>query len=428
MNIKHLGCALWLIPLLGIQATLAQPAPVLLPALENAQAGQPAGKDPGKQPLKDKEKKVPEKKITDPPDTDVFTQTPAPIRDALGFNPHMMGDFYGTFARVNRTVFGTQTTVTTVNLRNAAGNPAGTVTQTTTVPVNQQRTFLVPIPNYGAFKVAENASPMPIDRVFFTYNLYTGIRGQQGELGPVTNVQRFVTQNRTGVVTSNVTTFFPAAPVPFVNLNREVFGFEKTFLDGRASIEMRLPLYQQPSSVDDFRAQAVGDITIIGKYAMYLNRTTGDVVSGGLAVTAPTGPAVQTFDGSIHSTFLQPWFGYIWNLDRFYVHAFHSAILPSDSRDLTMLFNDVGVGYWLYRGGESRLFRFLVPTVEAHVTTPLNNRTDTAPISVPDLVVLTGGVHIGLFRNSTLSLGAGTPVTGPRIYGTEAFVQFNRRF
>ena len=43
------------------------------------------------------------------------------------------------------------------------------------------------------------------------------------------------------------------------------------------------------------------------------------------------------------------------------------------------------------------------------------------------LVVLTSGVHLGLFSNGTLSLGVATPVTGPRLYNVEAFVQLNWR-
>ena len=67
--------------------------------------------------------------------------------------------------------------------------------------------------------------------------------------------------------------------------------------------------------------------------------------------------------------------------------------------------------------------------LETHVTTPLNHREDlVGPLFVPDLVVITGGVHFGLGRHSTLSFGVATPVSGPRLFNVEAFAQFNRRF
>ncbi len=426
MRIRHLALILFLVPVFVYQAASTEPQAALLFSQEGVKA-QP--KDKGKD--KEKDKKPAEKKLTDTPDTDVFTQTPAPLRDALGFNPHMMGDFYGTFAKSFVTVTGVQTTTVTTQRRDPALGTLVVTTTSTATPVTQQRTFLIPLAGRGAFKIAENASPMPVDRCFFTYNHFNSIRSPQyGQTDPSsTATQTTVNNPQQGVrTTSNVVTTFPTPYVPFVNLNREVAGFEKTFLGGRASIEMRLPLFQQPGSTDDFRAAGFGDITVLGKYAFYLNRETGDVFSGGLAVTAPTGAPIPTIEGPVNSTLLQPWIGYIWNFDAFYLQVFHSAVVPTDARDVTLLFNDFGLGYWMYRGGADRALRFIVPTVEVHVTTPLNNRSENAPISCPDLVVMTGGAHFGLFRNCVLSLGVGAPVSGPYTYGVEAFVQFNRRF
>lgn len=66
--------------------------------------------------------------------------------------------------------------------------------------------------------------------------------------------------------------------------------------------------------------------------------------------------------------------------------------------------------------------------VEAHVTTPLNHRDMNGPIIAPDAVVMTTGIHLGLFRNATLSFGAARTVTGSLPYSIEGFVQFNLRF
>jgi hypothetical protein len=66
--------------------------------------------------------------------------------------------------------------------------------------------------------------------------------------------------------------------------------------------------------------------------------------------------------------------------------------------------------------------------LEAHLTTPLNHRNQDALIFVPDALILTSGVNIGLMRNANLSLGVATPITGPRIFNIETFMQLNWRF
>jgi hypothetical protein len=434
MKAKH-GFAALLVLASAALSAVAQPDARVLPFPNAVELLQPDGKVKDQPKDKDKDKKIPEKKITDPPVTDAFAGTLFPRSDLpTGFNPHMMGDFQGYFARVSVNVLGTQTTTTTATIRNGGVPPtSSTVTTTTTTPVSQSRTILVPVPGLGGFKIADNASPMPQDRVFFTYNYFGHVRGPQESTAPI-DVTQSIAQSLPGrqgpgaTANTTINTFIPGAPQTTANLHRELFGFEKTFLDGNASIELRVPFVQQSASDEAFRASHIGDLTIIAKYAFFLNRETGDVFSAGLAVTAPTGPGIDTIDGTLHSTLLQPWFGYIWNRDRFFLHAFHSVVIPTDSRDVTLLFNDVGVNYWLYRGSPDRPLNFIVPMIEAHVTTPLNHRSGDAAVFVPDMVVLTGGVHLGVFRNGTLSVGAATPVTGPRPFNIEAFVQLNWRY
>jgi len=59
----------------------------------------------------------------------------------------------------------------------------------------------------------------------------------------------------------------------------------------------------------------------------------------------------------------------------------------------------------------------------AHLTTPLSDRGLNNPILAPDLLVLVGGVQIGLFGPSTLTLGVGKHVGAGGIDADgEAFV------
>ncbi len=438
MNAKTYGAVVILWALAGVPVPAAQPKAVLAPPVETVVAVQTgAGKDLPKPPDKDKPK-PPDKgsELTQPPKTDVFQNPLMGSQFPTGFNPQMMGDFPGTFARRTFTVIGFQTTTVATSMILASnGDPpiftlGPPVTNTSTIAVVQTRTILIPAATLGAFKVAENASPRPQDRVFASYNFYGGLRGASGVNDATTTTQTNTTIDDIGanVTLTSVSTSIPATPVVRANLHREVVGFEKTFFDGFASFELRVPgVQQQTTNVDGLDSSNIGDLTVIFKYALVLD-DGGDVLSAGLAVTIPTGPSIATLDGNVHSTLLQPWFGYIRNFDRFYVQGFHSVVCPTDARDVTILFNDVGLNYWLYRGGPNRLIQSVVPTLEVHVTTPLNHRDGNGATFTPDLVVLTSGVHLGVFSNSTLTLGVAAPVTGPRLFGIEAFAQYNLRF
>jgi hypothetical protein len=247
----------------------------------------------------------------------------------------------------------------------------------------------------GPFKVGENESPLPEDRFFVTYNYYNNVG--------TADVSRF-------------------------DVHREVAGFETSFLDGDASIGLRLPFLQQPGSEvgrDDF-----GDLSVLFKFAFLNDRETGNVLSSGLVVTAPTaGRHLTNFAGTHETTLLQPFGAYIFNMDRLYVHGFSSFIFPADSSDPTLMSNDVGVGYRLIQNDGDAMFRYVIPTVEGHLTTALSKRgLDRLPVGFPDTFVLTTGIHLGLSGRGRLTLAVGTPMTGPRTFDVEGIVQFNYRF
>jgi hypothetical protein len=261
---------------------------------------------------------------------------------------------------------------------------------------SQRAPLKVPFSSNGTFKIADNESPRPLDRLFVTYNYFNDV----------------------------FTGHFPQT-----NLHQEVFGFEKTLLDGYASIGLRAPIFQiqedGPLGQSDF-----GDLSIVLKYAWINNTRLGNVLSTGLVVTVPTGPAFSLPDGSsFHPVILQPYAGGVFNADRLYVHGFTSLAVPTDSRDALLLFNDLGIGYRLYQGSDKAILRYVIPTLETHINTPLSHRGAQNPqVAALDEVVFTYGVHVGLCRGAQLTLGVATPVTGPLPYDLEAFAQFNWRF
>ena len=270
-------------------------------------------------------------------------------------------------------------------------------------------------PRVRNFKVAENQSPRPVDRIYFNFNFFDGV-----------NTAQFASLN---------------VPLNNMKLYREVIGFEKTFLDGRASWQLRLPFNQltaQGPFVDrgfGGNTGSIGDLAVILKYALYDDRTTGRLVSTGLLVNTPTG--TSSFAGArylrnVHVATIQPFVGYILPMGDFFLQGFSSIDVPVTDADVTMLYNDVALGYFLYRAKSAdRLISAFVPTFEAHVNTPLNhrdylNRAD--PVGTPDILNLTFGANFFLKERGLLSIGLVEPVTGPRPFNYEFFLQFNLRF
>jgi Putative MetA-pathway of phenol degradation len=268
------------------------------------------------------------------------------------------------------------------------------------------------VPGVRGFKIADNDTPRPMDRVYFSFNYFD-------ELNRAANI-------RAGV------------PLHDVRFFREAFGLEKTFLDGDASLGFRLPLNSleagSPRPGLGGSDTDVGDLSIILKYAFWQDRETGDLLAAGLAVTTPTGPdsLLRGVPSGLHSTTLQPWLGYVWNFGDLYIHGFEALDVPTDDRDVTIVYSDVGVGYFVYRNPEEDArISAVAPTVEVHVNTPLDHRGlrgSLDPAATPDVVNLTVGMNIEFCQRARLAVGVATPVTGPRPFDWELLAQLRWRF
>ena len=267
------------------------------------------------------------------------------------------------------------------------------------------------------FKIGENQSPKPQDRFFYSFNFFA-------DLNAALN-RRF------------------EAPVSNLRAYREIFGIEKTFDAGRGSIGFRLPLntltansaitgkFNKPGGT----STSLGDLSIFTKYIFRTDPRTGSLISAGLVVTPPTGPdafAGAKYIQGIHSTSVQPFIGYILRGDRLYLQGFTALDVPSSLNDVTVVYNDLGLGYFLYRNKDPRaLLSLIAPTFEVHVNTPLTHRDvfNSSDVSgSPDVVNLTAGVNVGLYGRAMLTFGFVNPVTGPRPFDYEVLLLFNCYF
>lgn len=244
----------------------------------------------------------------------------------------------------------------------------------------------------GSYKISENESPRPQNRVFFDYNYFANVNG----LGP--------------------------------SIHREMPGFEYAPSDGNASFGARLPVFQDTNG--SFNLDGFGDLHLLGKYAWLNDRATGNVFSNGLVLTVPTGRGIKLPGQSdIKDTVLQPWAGGIYAADRFFIQGFSACAVPTDPRDIVLYFNDISTGYWLIRNTNETGLTGFVPTFEAHIINPLNHRgLNSFPVGAQDSVVLTGGVHFIFAQRFVLTVGVVTPVTGPIPFDVEGLAQVNYRF
>ena len=294
-------------------------------------------------------------------------------------------------------------------------------------------------------KIAENNNSLPQDRVFVLYNHFQDAASidDMPTVGPAT--QRSI------------------------SLDRYTIGFEKTFLDGLWSFELRMPFgggYGYQSADFSSFAGQIGNLDVVLKRMVYQSDTT--VAAIGLCVDTPTGSdATGTGQGVQYNirnqaTFLSPYLG-ILRLpnDRLFYQVFLQVDVPTNGNridyvdtlttgagafgtlnDQTLMYADLAVGYWLSRNPNANWVTGLAGVVELHYTTTLQDAdivtgtTSGRSFSFGnfgnrvDVLDLTVGLHTELTNNTLCRVGGVVPLrTGDnRLFNAEVQVQLERRF
>ncbi|HYV36549.1 MAG TPA: hypothetical protein VE988_12630 [Gemmataceae bacterium] len=280
--------------------------------------------------------------------------------------------------------------------------------------------FIGPIGSlFCDIKVSEGNSPRPVDRFFFDANYYNNIFADRWK--------------------------DPAETLKHVDYLRYVFGFEKTFLDGRASVTLRIPFFTIDARASDyglsvgekdFTSTDLGNISAIFKMVLMEDKSTGSLLSAGATITVPTEATRLMDPGQATLAYVAPFVGYILERGNFFLQGFTSMTLPVARPESILLFNDIGVGYFAYRNDSGwGMVRSIAPTFEVHVLTPLRQADPQQDefgtfdkFIIHNNVDLTLGATIEFANRSTLGIGFCTPVTGPQPFDFEAIAQFNLRF
>jgi hypothetical protein len=323
----------------------------------------------------------------------------------------------------------------------ASGTTSATYTAYAFYDYVVDTTVLMPGANVGFVKLSENVSPLPRDRVYFSYSYF-----HNAQIGDIRN-----------------------------DVNRYTPGFEKTFFDGWTSIEVRTPFAATVANIQSLdpndpcgmsNAQAVefGNMSVIFKSVIALGRTWA--WTGGMQVALPTagdtilnaapgGPTVVRVNNE--SVRLMPFSGFIWAPNETY---FSQALLQVDTaangnpallatpgqsnlnyvgklQYPTFMYLSFAAGYWAYRSRETSLTGF-APIMELHVNQGLQPSqviqqqdyrlgADVGTVSLINGLV---GCNFEWGERSTLTFGYVTPLGGgaDRWFDGELRAFYNWRF
>jgi hypothetical protein len=289
------------------------------------------------------------------------------------------------------------------------------------------------IPTAARYKVTDDNNTLPTDRVFCDYQHYTGA------------VDIANTPN---------------------DLNHFLFGAEKTFFDGAASLEVRCPLDQALSADQPGAPFAMvsgtefGNLSLIPKVSLFRGDNWG--VAGGFGLVFPTARnsnlagTISILNQSVH---LQPFIGADWEPnDRWFMMFIAGCdIDPSGNPvinagafagrvfDQNLLYLDWKLGFWLYDNKSAHILNGIAPTIELHYEKTISDGTPLLPVFPTGFVGpppfgwddlnLTAGVHFVLGKTMLTVYGAAplnsefSPGTGINTgFFGEFGVQLDRRF
>lgn len=302
-------------------------------------------------------------------------------------------------------------------------------------------------PQLGYTKISENNSALPQDRWYFNYQHYHN--ALSGNISPGSGLL----QNRS------------------LDLDRYTVGFEKAFLDGLWSVELRMPFFGSSGAVFDegfaFSNGRAGNLAVINKLLLYESETSA--FAAGVGTSLPTGTesrltvAEDLFTIHNDAVHIQPFLGMLISPGgRAFYQAMAQLDIPVQGNNVTVqadgqafrpelvgvlnnptyLYLDASVGYWLFHRPGTGAFTGLAMIAEAHYTASLSD-ADVIDGATSDtqfrfrpvrnrlkMVTATMGLHAELFDRTALRGAVVMPLTNEenRFFDTEIWFSINHRF
>ncbi len=274
------------------------------------------------------------------------------------------------------------------------------------------------------FKIAENVSPMPRDRVYFNYNhFHNALTSESGDV---------------------------------FSLDRFAFGMERTFSENLFSWEVRLPFASALNSTFD-TTNPIPQNTELGNVGLGLKAllltTDTLLVSAGTTLTLPTGDdfvrqsfGVTDYTIENDAAHLAPYLGFLATPNRnWFVQGFmqmdfdlrgndvvFGGAFQGRLQDQNLMFVDLSAGRWLARRnlGRGRMAG-LAMISELHYTMTMNDADFVSGFGNQfehiDVLNTTLGMHIQ-YGLAALRIGAAAPLRDEeeKLFDAEVFVQISR--
>jgi hypothetical protein len=314
--------------------------------------------------------------------------------------------------------------------------------------------FQLPVAGGGSRigKISENDSPIPLDRIFFSYNHFHNA--------------------------FELTESSPPAPTQIRQepIDRYTLGLEKTFFEGAASVEVRMPLMGSLNAQTDsfgVSGKSVGNLTVVLKSLLYMDDSTA--IGAGVAIETPTGTDLNSRLANVNLRFQNeavhflPYLGFVWSpgdpqwgwgnglflsgYAQIDINASSNAVdvigpnnLPVSRAgrltDQNLAFFDIAAGYWLFRDSAAPRVTGIAAITELHYTTTLQDADRIEGFFNGTQVIInetsgrfdvlngTLGLQFLLFETSSLRVAGVFPIGDEdrRLFDSEVQVQFNRRF
>ncbi|QEF98637.1 hypothetical protein Mal15_26920 [Stieleria maiorica] len=293
-------------------------------------------------------------------------------------------------------------------------------------------------------KIADHNKAYPVDRAFINYHHFSAAQNQR----------------RSGVLDENA-------------VDRFTVGFEKTYDQGRASVEFRLPFAERFTIDDpDYRLVGgnVGNLAIIFKRLIHQTQTRA--IAAGIGFDTPTGSDVRgelplqgvEFEVDNDSIHLLPYIGVVGAPGDLFYHMSFQLDIPINGNTIetdtggliergvldetSFFYFDISAGYWFFREscrcpGRGRLglgrLTGLAGVVEYHLNSTLGDGdfvtlgTGFASFGTPqDLGIsnLTIGLHAELDYHTKLRVGGAFPLSEEpeRFFDGEFMLSLIRHF
>ncbi len=323
----------------------------------------------------------------------------------------------------------------------------GTATQNGVTPGNwninyaysYQSAIRLPSAVTGRMKLAENVSPLPQDRVYMNYSLFNNVP---------------LTQNGIAV-------------------NRFTPGFERTFWNKLASIEVRTPFASTLDSniftdgSTNTGKTEFGNMFFVLKGLLLASDTWA--TSAGLSVSAPTADNGRVFNAQgtellrvvNQSVHVMPFVGGLYTpTRRSFIQGIFQIDIDTNGNDVlartssaglskigrlqdsTFMYCDISMGYWLVKRNnrDCSLVRGIIPVLEGHWNRSLNNSDIVSdagnrfvvrpPVNQLDVMNVLTGLTFQLRNQSRLSCGYVVPIGNgaDRVFDSELRVIWNKYF